>query len=506
MSEAWVRFENATVARQGQDSVLRDLCWSPRPGETWAITGPVGCGKTTLGEAILGHHRLSAGTRDWPMLTRLRAAGRVVDFASEVYRFVTFKEESRLFSYGKHYYQERFNFTDPLDDLTLETFLQTGVPADRRSTIPAVAERFGIASLLRQSFLTLSNGQVRRARLARAELTAAELVILDDPFMGIDAAGRAEIAELIGARIAAGQAILLLTQPHAIPDWVTHVLTLDAGNATWQGPRAAYHPPVPSVSLVSPVSPREEVPCGTAERDNSHVPNVPILQLDNVHVRYGDRLILKDISWTVRIGERWALLGPNGAGKSTLLSLIFGDHPQAYSNDIALFGRKRGSGESIWDVKKRIGYLSPEFHLYYSEPLTAFQAAGTGFFDVLAARPLQAAQRERVHHLFAEFGLTPLADRPMNRLSAGQQRLVLFVRALVKQPPLLILDEPFQGLDAEAIQRARIWLETQLTAEQTLIFVSHHAHELPRTITRTLWLEAGRIRESELLAASTPTT
>lgn len=485
MSEEWIRFENATISRNGSDAVLRHLNWAPRRGETWAVTGPGGCGKTTLGEAILGQHRVSVGTRDWPILPHLRRAGRMVDFASDVFRCVSFKEDSRLFSYGKHYYQERFNFTDPLDDLTLAAFLNAGLPEDHRDAVQAAAQRFGIAGLLEQSFLTLSNGQVRRARLAKAELSTSELMIFDDPFMGIDATGRADIARLIASQIAAGRAVLLLTRPDAVPEWVTHVLVLDGGTAVWQGPRQEYQAPVEPVSAaeVTPVPIREPGPVGE-----------PVLQLANIVVRYGERRILDGIDWTVRTGERWALLGPNGAGKSTLLSLVFGDHPQAYSNSIALFGRKRGSGESIWDVKKRIGFLSPEFHLYYSEPLTAFQAAGTGFFDVLAARPLSAEQRDRVRQLFAVFQLTPVADRPMNRLSAGQQRLVLFVRALVKQPPLLILDEPFQGLDAEAVQRARNWLDTELTPDQALIFVSHHTQELPRSITQTLRLEAGRVQ------------
>jgi len=207
--------------------------------------------------------------------------------------------------------------------------------------------------------------------------------------------------------------------------------------------------------------------------------------------------VLRDVSWQVRQGERWALLGPNGSGKSTLLALLCGDHPQAYANDLWLFGRKRGSGESIWEIKQNVGLVSPELHLYFSEPLSARETAITGFFDVLARRRAYPAQLATVQELFGYFGIAGLLDRPFARLSTGEQRLVLLIRALVKQPPLLILDEPFQGLDAGLIARARAWLDQRLTAEQTLIVVTHHEEELPRCVNRRLWLESGRIARVE---------
>jgi molybdate transport system ATP-binding protein len=219
----------------------------------------------------------------------------------------------------------------------------------------------------------------------------------------------------------------------------------------------------------------------------------PVVEFSGVTVRYGDRAILRDITWTVRRGERWAVLGPNGAGKTTLLSLICGDHPQAYSNRVLLFGRPRGSGESIWEVKANVGLVSPELHLYFTTPLTAAEAAATGFFDVLTYRPISSAQTAAVRELFTAFGLAGLADRPFARLSTGEQRLVLLVRARVKRPPLLILDEPFQGLDDERIARARDWLDANVGPEQTLLFVSHYEAEIPASVTRRLRLYGGEV-------------
>jgi molybdate transport system ATP-binding protein len=218
-----------------------------------------------------------------------------------------------------------------------------------------------------------------------------------------------------------------------------------------------------------------------------------IVELSDVIVTHANHTILDRVSWRVQRGDRWAIIGPNGSGKTTLLSLLCGDHPQAYSNDVRLFGRRRGSGETIWDVKRNVGLLSPEFHLYFSEPLSAERAAATGFFDALADRPTNPEQNARVRELFAAFGIAHLAHRAFKMLSTGEQRLVLLARALVKRPPLVILDEPFQGMDATATARCRDYLDRELGPDQTLLFVTHEPGELPHGISKTLRLDRGRV-------------
>jgi molybdate transport system ATP-binding protein len=223
------------------------------------------------------------------------------------------------------------------------------------------------------------------------------------------------------------------------------------------------------------------------------------VQLNDVTVRYGERTILDHVRWSVHAGERWAVLGPNGSGKTTLLSLLCGDHPQAYANDVRLFGRRRGTGETIWDVKRRIGLVSGEMHLYFTEPLTATEAAATGFHDVLARRRITTEQHAIIRSLFETFHLSDVSERSFARLSTGQQRLVLLVRALVKRPPLLILDEPFQGLDVATMAHARDWLDESLSPEQTLMIVTHRPEEIPASVTRLLRLHEGRaeVRDDE---------
>lgn len=480
--EVVFQITDATAVRPTGEPVFDGLSWTVREGETWAVVGPVGSGKTAMTDILLGRLRVTSGTVEWPLVDRLRAAGRPIGWPAEIVGRVGFKEESRLFSYGRHYYQQRYNFIEPDDDLTLDQFLRadTHIPEDALSS---VITRLGIAELRPLSFIKLSNGQTRRARIARALLAHPELLVLDEPFVGLDADGRREVRDMLGLMVANGTRIILIATANTIPEWVTQVLELTDRRVTFRGPRDQYRPPRP-VELAAG---------GAVTRSGAD----PVVELNDVNVTYGGRPILRHITWAVRAGERWAVLGPNGSGKTTLLSLLCGDHPQAYGNDVRVFGRRRGTGESIWDVKRRIGLVSPEMHLYFSEPLTAHQAAVSGFFDVLVPRPATADQDATLSRLFAYFGIGDLTDRPFGRLSTGQQRIVLLIRALIKDPPLLILDEPFQTLDAGAISRARTWIDDHLPADRTVLFVTHNEADLPRTVTRRLRLLDGAVAELE---------
>jgi molybdate transport system ATP-binding protein len=471
---ALISLDHVTAVRAGGEIVVRDLTWTVADGETWGIVGPVGVGKTSLAEVLRGRHRVISGTISWPLLHRLH-----IGWPGDAIPLVSFREQSHLFSPARHYYQQRFNFVEPQDDLTLEQYLRTGAQED----FAPVADRLGLTELLPLSFIALSTGQMRRARIARALLARPETLILDDPFLGLDVAGRTGIAAVLDDLIRDGKRFILITRPDAIPDWITHVLELEQAAPPRLGRRAST---ATSQTLAPAIARNFPV---TAQ----HYSTEPIIELRNVNVAYSGRIALRDVSWTVHAGERWAVIGPNGSGKTTLLSLLCGDHPQAYANDVRIFGRRRGSGESIWDLKRAMGLVSSELHLYYAEPVTAAEAAATGFHDVLAYRRPRPAQAAAVRQLFAQFGILPLADRRFDHLSTGEQRLVLLVRALVKRPPLLILDEPFQGMDRATMERARDWLDQNLRPDQTSILVTHDPAEIPRTVLRHLELNKGSV-------------
>jgi molybdate transport system ATP-binding protein len=208
----------------------------------------------------------------------------------------------------------------------------------------------------------------------------------------------------------------------------------------------------------------------------------------NTSVRYGDRTLFSGLDWRMEAGENWLILGPNGSGKTTLLKLIAGDHPQAYANDIRLFGRPRGSGESIWEIKQRIGLVSSEFQIRYRKPVSALEAVVSGFFDSVGLyRRAAPDQISAARGWLAALGMTDKADRRVTHLSYGEQRLILIARAMVKCPDLLILDEPCQGLDAA--NRDRVLALADGIGGRTgtnLIFVTHHPEEIPGCITHML--------------------
>jgi molybdate transport system ATP-binding protein len=456
MTPILFQFQHATIERPGSGPVLKHLDWTVQRGESWAMVGPNGSGKTTLAETLTGRHRLSEGTLHWPAPVRLK--------------FVPFREHSRLFSPTDYYYQQRFEFSEPDDCPTVAGFLRVNSSASE-AEIDRTAMQFRISSLLSLKLLKLSNGQMRRTRLARALLTNPELLILDDPFSGLDYLGRAELDECLQDLNRQGTQLILILSGE-VPGWIDQTLELRRQREVGFAVDAR----VDDMALSIPVQIGEEA-----------------VSLTDVSVRHGGNSILDRVTWSVRVGERWAVLGPNGSGKSTMLSLICGDHPAAFGNEVRLFGQRRGHGETLHEIKQKVGMVSPELHQYFAVPHSTRQVIGTGFHDTLTPQPLLPEQRERVDQLLIEFGLQEQARTPFTRLSMGTQRLALFLRAIVKRPALLILDEPFQAMDASTIQLIHRWLDARLHPLQTLIMVTHHPAELPGCIERHLHIEQGRI-------------
>ena len=285
------------------------------------------------------------------------------------------------------------------------------------------------------------------------------------------------------------QLILIVRRPEEIPQGATHLLHVAAGKIRHQGPldtlranrqlRWFFVPAIPPRSAPLPAKP------SSSEEDE-------VFSLHHVTVRYDRTVALRDISWTVRRGERWALVGHNGSGKSTLLSLLTGDNLQAYANDVRLFGQKRGQGESIWDIRKRIGWVSPELQWHTPGAETVTEVIASGLFDTIGLhRSLSTTHRKLIRVWIERFGLDHRA--PFASLGAGEQRMALLARALIKTPELILLDEPCQGLDSRhraAFHRAlRVALKGHPCA---LVYITHHQDELPPLVDRVLELKEGR--------------
>jgi molybdate transport system ATP-binding protein len=290
---------------------------------------------------------------------------------------------------------------------------------------------------------------------------------------------------------ASGITLVLVTTSNEIPEAITHVAVCKSDGTITTFLRPEFRADLVPASPVTPID-EDEV------KDLLSLQPVPqfndVVQMQNVSIRYGQHQILDNINWTVKQGERWALSGPNGSGKSTLLSLINGDNPQAFANHIVLFDRRKGSGESIWDIKKKIGFFAPELYQYFPLDTSCLQAVESGFWDTVGLfRPSNSHYEAIARRWMKLLQVDHLSSKLLRQVTPAQQRLCLLARALVKSPPLLILDEPCQGFDASELDHFKQLIETICAhSNTTLIYVSHYADELPRCITKHLRLQAGK--------------
>lgn len=390
---------------------------------------------------------------------------------------------------ANYYYQQRWNAHDQDDAPVVRDLLGT-IKDDALKQ--QLFDLFRIEPMLEKKIILLSSGELRKFQLTKTLLTSPRILIMDNPFIGLDAATRNLLFQLLDelTRLASLQIVLVLSMLDDIPSFITHVVPV-------------------SNRTVGPKMTREEYLKAFREQDTAQsfdelqqrILNYPyehanydsaeVVRLNKVSIRYGDRTILKDLDWTVMRGQKWALSGENGAGKSTLLSLVCADNPQSYACDISLFGRKRGSGESIWEIKKHIGYVSPEMHRAYLKNLPAIEIVASGLHDSIGLYKRPKEEQMSVCEWWMDiFGIAALKDRPFLQLSSGEQRLALLARAFVKDPELLILDEPLHGLDTYNRRRVKKVIEAFCQRrDKTLIMVTHYENELPATITHRLHLE-----------------
>jgi molybdate transport system ATP-binding protein len=473
MAEIFLTLEGVSVTLGGS-RLLGAIDWTIRRGEQWALVGPSGSGKTLLARTLQGLHFATG---------RVGTQGLRIRMVEQQHRFHGLPGATDL------YYQQRFNAADADATITVAgEFEAAGVSGDWLDSLH-------VRVLLAKPLIQLSNGENKRVQLAIALSGRPDLLILDNPFLGLDAEGRGVLHTIIDRLATEGLQILLITGEREMPACISHIGKLEKGKWSFLGPRTGFLPATGPKNLVQLdaeiVAKLQTTGPITAGDTTGHT---EVISMHNVIIRYGEATILSDINWEVRKGERWSVSGPNGAGKSTLLSLITADNPQAYANDIRLFGRQRGTGETIWDIKQKIGFVSPELHLYFDSGASCFEVVASGLLDTIGLfRPLTPEQEETVNRWIKLLSLEHLRLRRLPQLSTGQQRMVLLARALVKNPPVLILDEPCQGLDEEQTANFReLIAELCLLFDKTLIYVSHYRQELPRCIDRFLRLEHGK--------------
>ncbi len=524
--------------RLGDRIVFKHTSWVFHRHEHWAIIGANGSGKSLLADALRGRLPLVRGElryhfRPPPGLAPEEAISHVSfeERRAEVHDTVVQSRWNSLEEEGALLVREFLSYERVMEINPFEVSTQRGQARrhfERRMRRAVGLLRVG--PLLDGRLIALSNGERQRVQLARALSHPMRLLILDEPFAGLDAATRAHFHIVLEKLMDTPVRVLIIaTRIEDLPHHITHLLCVAGCRVIAAGQRAAVLalPRVKRLFLrpkggiggrtdisvrrrgrtldgsgsfqAEPHAPRgcgQECPRSDREgrslgKRSRQALGAELVRLRNVTVRYGDTVILRDINWTVRAGESWALLGPNGSGKTTLLSLILGDNPQVYTNDVVVFGRQRGTGESVWDIKRNIGWVSPELHLHFNDSATCLGVVASGFHDTVGLfQPPSARQRVAARHWLGRFQLLELAGRPLFSLSAGLQRMVLLARALVKRPRLLILDEPCQGLDSAHRGLFVGALDALIRrGSVTAIYVTHRHDEIPPSIRNIIRLD-----------------
>ena len=448
-------------------------------GEQIAIVGANGAGKSLLVDIMIGR---------WPLLmneVEYDFSPSASSLVSDNIKYITFRD-----SYGDSdtnlYYQQRWNS----QDLEITPFVKDLLPVVQDSHLTErLYNLFGVEEMLNKHIVLLSSGEMRKFQIVKTLLTNPRVLIMDNPFIGLDVDTRVLLKDLFSQLISqfSLQLVLVVSKPNDIPDFITHVIPVEDLTCCKKTTRGEF------LSIcqqgTSFILSNEKVQrILDLKNENEKLDADEIVNLDKVSIRYGNRCILNNLDWTIKKGEKWALSGENGAGKSTLLSLICADNPQSYTCNITLFGKKRGTGESIWDIKKRIGYVSPEMFRSYLKNLPVIDIVASGLFDTvgLYRRP-KPGQLSVCEWWLDIFGISNLKDRNFLQLSSGEQRLVLLARAFVKDPDLLILDEPLHGLDNYHCRLVKDIIEAFCRrTDKTLIMVTHYQEELPSCITHSL--------------------
>lgn len=471
-------FENAGLSRNGtwQSGIFN---WKVVPGESWWICGANGSGKTTLLEMLTGRHRISGGVMKIPAFSSPEAFYSSVTLVRRDFSLNQVFNRSAVF-YQQRYFSQGLEETPQVIDFLVQ---ETGVSEE---IIRSAACESGFEHLLDKRIVSLSTGEGRRILLLMLRLSGRKIICFDDPYSGLDSEGCAMVSNAFRSLHEKKVTILATgasTQPPAVFD---HVLYLKDQAVLFAGKAEDFR------SLNNIMEEDREIPgLVTRVNENPGCSFSTAAAINNITIRYNTKVVQKDFSWHILRGDKWLVTGPNGSGKSTLMSLIYGDNPMAYAYELVVFDRVRGSGETIWEIKKPIGYFSSELQQFFPLSMTLYEAVLTGFSDHLTVRKdLTDDHLLQARELIGAAGLSDYSGYVLSRLSFSQQRLALVCRALVKHPPVLILDEPCQGLDDRATSLVnRLVGDLCGDSDKTLIYVTHQPGNIPPVINKHLELE-----------------
>lgn len=441
--------------------------WTIEEGQYWAIAGTNGSGKTALSALFGGFLVPSSG-----QLENLPEKPGYVSLEAQ---------------------REQIEQELKEDDSDLTDCFTLGTPVreflgDNLGEYEYLLEALRLTHLLDKGFRSLSTGESRKVLWVRQLAEGHEWLILDEPFEGLDVDSRKVVTELLQRLVEQGQKILwVANRMDEIPGWITHLAFVHDANILSQGEVSEVLTQPEISALVHFDQELPELPPrpgGTSSLSDDE----PLVILTDGFIQYGERVLFEGLNWQINPGEHWAVQGPNGCGKTSLLQMITGDNPACYRNQLHLFGMKRGSGESIWDIKKHIGLVSASLQWEYRATTNVLSALVSGLYDSIGLYQAVGDDDKQLGlQWLSILGLKDKANKSLQHLSYGEQRLVLIGRALIKQPPLLILDEPCQGLDDISRQMVLAFISRLASQKSmTLLYVTHHPTEIPTAVSRRL--------------------
>jgi molybdate transport system ATP-binding protein len=468
-----ILFEKVTVNFDDRFT-LSEIDWTIEPNQHWLITGTNGAGKSALAAVLAGVGEIENGT--------------VTGLPQNV-GLVSFEAQAELIAK-----ELKKDDADIMDVISLGTPVHEMIFDYCQDTAlaQALVEKFGLSQLLDRAFRKLSTGETRKVMLIRALANKPDLLILDEPFDGLDADTLAMLQDHLASIIDTTPMIMVLNRFDEMPAFITHIAYVDKGKLTLTVDKSDENAFNELYQLLHLKTTDLCVPeADPANKLPALDPNQPLVRLNQATIKYGDTIIVDKLDWTIERGQHWQLSGPNGSGKTGVLSLITGDHPQCYVNDIFVFGFQRGKGESIWQIKQFIGYVSTSLQWEYRVSTSCKNVIISGFYDSIGMYSKSTDNQKKIADQWLTLlGMEDRADQPFNKLSYGDQRLLLIARAMVKHPPLLILDEPCLGLDDMNRQLVLALIEKICEGkETTVLYVNHHAEDRIKGIENYLGLK-----------------
>lgn len=404
-------------------------------------------------------------------------------------------QEVALITFSKQ--QQIFEHEIQHDDTDFIGTPDPGTPAyqflPKKALSSPLIDDFKMRQALHCGYRQLSSGQSRKLLLLQAALSGSSLIIIDSPYDGLDPESCRELDKALNHLHSSKIDLILLVRNSCdIPSWCSHLGLFHKNVLTYHGATQKVADHIGEVTSSSQL----QLSSGTLLDDTGLLPDhsstVPHIQLINGFGSYGEKLLFRNLDLTVYPGQHTLITGPNGCGKSTLLHILTGDNQQCYANNLYFFGKKRGSGESIWDLKKHLGIVTPELHRSYRVPGSALMVVLSGIFDSIGLyQSVTNFQIQTAEKLLKAIRLDNVARKPFRNLSYGEQRLILIARGLIKNPPLLILDEPTHGLDQVSRNGILNFLEilAHKNNHTTIIYVSHRQDEYRSFYTTHIQLD-----------------